>query len=181
MAKLFAFFSCPNNKVYTGKNMGKFIIIFLFFSIITEAQFRDELNNSMNIKSGILNNSSSGSLLNFINPDNFSMHHSFGMSYTAFGGGGVALGVYTNSMAFKFNDQLKLETDLSLVNSPYSSFGKDFSKNFNGVYLSRAQLTYKPFDNMSVIVQYRQIPGGYYSPFGYSGYSSFFQDNFLGF
>jgi hypothetical protein len=84
-------------------------------------------------------------------------------------------------MAFKFNDQLMLETDLSLVNSPYNSFGKDFSKNINGIYLSRAQLTFKPLDNMSVIVQYRQIPGGYYSPLGFTGYSSFFRDNYLGF
>jgi hypothetical protein len=161
--------------------MKDFFIIFLFFAIIAKAQYRDELNSSVDAKSGILNNSSSGSLLNFINLDNFSMHHSFEMSYSAFGGGGMALGVYTNSMAFKFNDQLELETDLSLVNSPYNSFGKDFSKNINGVYLSRAQLTFKPLDNMSVIVQYRQIPGGYYSPFGYTGYSSYFRDNFLGF
>ena len=161
--------------------MKKFFIIFLVFTIIARAQYRDELNRSVDVKSGILNNSSSGSLLSFINPDNFSMNHSFEMSYSAFGGGGMALGVYTNSMSFKFNDQLKLETDLSLVNSPYNSFGKDFSKNINGVYLSRVQLTYKPFDNMSVIVQYRQLPGGYYSPFGYTGYSSFFRDNFFGF
>jgi hypothetical protein len=164
-----------------GRTMKKFFIIFLVFTIIARAQYRDELNRSVDVKSGILNNSSSGSLLSFINPDNFSMNHSFEMSYSAFGGGGMALGVYTNSMSFKFNDQLKLETDLSLVNSPYNSFGKDFSKNINGVYLSRVQLTYKPFDNMSVIVQYRQLPGGYYSPFGYTGYSSFFRDNFFGF
>ena len=164
-----------------GRTMKKFFIIFLVFTIIARAQYRDELNRSVDVKSGILNNSSSGSLLSFINPDNFSMNHSFEMSYSAFGGCGMALGVYTNSMSFKFNDQLKLETDLSLVNSPYNSFGKDFSKNINGVYLSRVQLTYKPFDNMSVIVQYRQLPGGYYSPFGYTGYSSFFRDNFFGF
>jgi len=161
--------------------MRNYFIIFLFLAIITKAQYRDELNSSVDVKSGILNNSSSSSLSDFINPDNFSMHHSFEMSYSTFGGGGMALGVYTNSMAFKFNDQLMLETDLSLVNSPYNSFGKDFSKNINGVYLSRAQLTFKPLDNMSVIIQYRQIPGGYYSPFGYTGYSSFFRDNFLGF
>jgi hypothetical protein len=161
--------------------MKKLFIIFLVFTVIARAQYRDELNRSVDVKSGILNNSSSGSLLSFINPDNFSMNHSFEMSYSAFGGGGMALGVYTNSMSFKFNDQLKLETDLSLVNSPYNSFGKDFSKNINGVYLSRAQLTYKPLDNMSIMVQYRQLPGGYYSPFGYTGYSSFFRDNFFGF
>jgi hypothetical protein len=161
--------------------MRNYFIIFLFLAIITKAQYRDELNSSVDVKSGILNNSSSSSLSDFINPDNFSMHHSFEMSYSTFGGGGMALGVYTNSMAFKFNDQLMLETDLSLVNSPYNSFGKDFSKNINGIYLSRAQLTFKPLDNMSVIVQYRQIPGGYYSPLGFTGYSSFFRDNYLGF
>jgi hypothetical protein len=161
--------------------MRNYLLIFMFFAIVINAQFRDEINNSADIKNGILNNSSSGSLLGFINPDNFSMHHSFEMSYSAFGGSGIALGTYTNTMAFKFNDQMKLETDLSIVNSPYNTFGKDFSKNINGVYLSRAQFTYKPLENMSVIVQYRQIPGGYFSPFGNMGYSSFFNDNSFGF
>ena len=91
----------------------------------------------------------------------------------------MALGVYTNSMAYKFNDRLNLETDISIVNSPYNSFGQDFSKQINGVYLSRVQMTYKPTDNMNIILQYRQIPGGLYSPYSFGSSSLLGRDNYF--
>ena len=82
-----------------------FLVIFVFLVSVTFAQFRDEANNKPDIKSGIVKNNSFGSILGFINPDNFSMRHSFGLSYTAFGNtGGMALGTYTNSIAYKFSE-----------------------------------------------------------------------------
>ena len=158
--------------------MKKYILIILILAVsILQAQYRDDANKQPDVRSGIVNNNSFGS---FINPDNFSMHHSFGLSYSAFGGiGGMALGVYTNSMAYKFSDRLNLETDISVVNSPYNSFDKDFSKQINGVYLSRVQMTYKPTDNMNIILQYRQMPGGFYSPYSYGNYSLFNRDNYF--
>ncbi len=92
----------------------------------------------------------------------------------------MALGVYTNSMAYKFSDVLKLETDISIVNSPYNTFGNDFSKQINGVYLSRAQLTYKPSDKMNIFIQYQNIPAGMYPyGYGYGGYSPFYRGNYF--
>ncbi len=156
------------------------LILFVFAVSASNAQFRDEANQKPDIRSGIVKNNSFGSLLGFINPDNFSMHHSFGLSFSSFGGNGnMALGVYTNSMAYKFSDRLNLETDISLVNTPYNSYGPEFSKQINGVYISRAQLTFKPTDNMNIIIQYRNVPGGYYSQYGYGGYSPFYRDSYL--
>lgn len=157
-----------------------FLIIFALAVSAVFGQYKEELNKQTDIKSGMVKNNSFGSILGFINPDNFSMRHSFNLSYTGFGGlGGMALGVYTNSMSYKFSDNLNLETDISVVNSPYNSFGQDFAKQINGVYLSRVQMTFKPTDNMNIILQYRQIPGGLYSPFSY-GYNPFYRDNYLG-
>lgn len=155
------------------------VIIFVLALSVSNAQFRDDLNNKPDIKSGILNSNSGGSIFGFINPDNFSMHHTFNLSYSGFSGGGMALGVYTNSMAYKFSDKLNLQADISLVNSPYSSFGKNFSQQINGIYLSKLQMSYKPTDNMNIIIQYRSMPGGYYSPYSYyGGYSPFYRDGF---
>ncbi|PKL83455.1 MAG: hypothetical protein CVV24_04910 [Ignavibacteriae bacterium HGW-Ignavibacteriae-3] len=159
--------------------MKKILLLLLLSATLVAAQYRDESNNKPDIRSGIVKNNSFGSLLGFINPDSFSMRHSFGLSYTAFGGyGGVALGVYTNSLAYKFSDRLKLETDISIVNSPYNSFGNDYSKQINGVYINRAQLTFKPSDNMNIFIQYRNLPVGY-SPYGYGGYSPYYRDNYF--
>jgi hypothetical protein len=160
--------------------MKKLIItVFVLVASISYGQYRDN-GNSPDIKSGILNKGgSSESIFGLFNPDNFNMHHSFDLSYSSFGGSnGMALGVYTNSMMYKFSDRLDLQTDISLVNSPYNSFGKDFSKQINGIYLSRAQINFKASDNMNIMIEYNHNPFGYYSPYYYGGYSPFNRGGF---
>lgn len=161
--------------------MKKLLFIIFFVSFIAiNGQFRDELNKPTDIKSGILNDNSSN-WFGFFNPDNFKMNHTFDVSFQSFGGfGNLALTTYTNSMFYKFNDQLNIQADISLVNSPYNSFSKEFSNRLNGLYLSRAQINYKPSENTSIILQYRSIPGGYYSPYYYDYnpfYRSLWNDN----
>ncbi|MEW6652909.1 MAG: hypothetical protein AB1394_05495 [Bacteroidota bacterium] len=160
--------------------MKKILLFILLFSVsITFAQFRDDLNKSIDVKSGILNKSGFGSLFGLFGIEDFQMKHSFGLSYSAFGGGGLALGNYTNSMFFQFNDKLNLQADISVLNSPYSSFGKDFAKQINGVYLNRVQMNYKISDNMKVSLQYNSSPFGYYSPYYSNGFYSGFRDYFF--
>lgn len=157
--------------------MKKLLLILLIASIPLSAQFKEQPNNAPSIKSGILSGNSN-SLFGFINPDNFSMHHTFNMSYTAAGSFGMALGAYTNSMAYKLTDNLNVETDISVVNSPYNSMNsKEFANQFNGVYLSRAQINYKPSENMTIMLQYRQLPAGSFYPYSYYGNNSFYGNN----
>ena len=148
-----------------------FFILILTVSSISFAQFKDQIGQQPSIHDGLIKNNTPSLVLGFINPNNFSMHHSFNLSYSAFGNNGVALGVYTNSMLYKFADNLNIQADISLINSPYSSFGKDFSDQINGLYLTRASLNYKPWENFSINVEYDRNPLGYYNPnFGFSRY-----------
>ncbi len=158
------------------------IIIALTVCSVYFAQFRDQIENKPTIHDGLIKNSVPSLLLGFINPNNFSMKHSVDLSYSALGNQGMALGVYTNSMLYKFTDNLNISADLSLVNSPYNSFGKDFANQINGLYLTKAELNYKPWENFSVNIQYRNNPLGYYSPYGYSGYYNrgFLYNDWLG-
>ena len=162
--------------------MKKILLILLATAFsVNYAQFKEQLEKPIDYKSGILNGNES-SIFGFFNPANFSMHHTFDLSYQSFGGGGLALGVYTNSMFYKISDQLNVQADISLVNSPYNSFSKDFAKQINGFYLSRAQINFKPSENTSIILQYRNVPMSYYSPYNYGygfGYSPFYgYDNY---
>jgi hypothetical protein len=71
-------------------------------------------------------------------------------------------------MMYQFSDKLDARADISMSYSPFNTFGKLGGKNnsLSSLYLSRAQLDYKPWQNFLVQVQYRQIPyGNYYSPF----------------
>ena len=144
------------------------IILFLGFSISAFAQYKDSGFSNPDVRDGILAKSS-GSLFGFLNSDNFIMKQSYSMSYSTSGSQGMALGVYTNSMAFKLSNNLNFQLDASVVNSPYSTFGSDFQKSINGFYLNRAAINYQPWKDITISVQYSHMPYSYYSPYSYYG------------
>ena len=119
------------------------------------------------VRDGIVDHSS-GSLFGFLNSDNFSMRHSFNMSYSAFGNQGLALGVYTNSMMLKLANNMNFQVDASIVQSPYSSFGREFQDQLSGIYITKAAFNYKPWDDVFISIQYRNLPMAYhYSDYGF--------------
>ena len=154
----------------------KLFVISLVISSLSFAQFKEQ-DDTPTFTNGLTNSSPSGFLTSFINPSNFQMQHSVGVSYSTFGSSGVALSTYTNSMYFKLTDKLNVQVDASLVASPYSSFGQDHQNEINGIYLTHAQLNYKISENSNFSIQYiNPAPGMYYN----SSYSSspFLNDRF---
>ncbi len=156
------------------------LFIVLVVSSITFGQFKDPVFPTETPKDGITDKSSNY-ILGFINPDNFSMKHSIGLSYSTIGGYGTSLATYTNSMFYKFADNMNLQLDASIITSPYSSFGKDFQNSIQGLYITRAAFNYKPWDDLSISVQYRAIPNYFYdSYYRYNRFSNnwFYNDFF---
>jgi hypothetical protein len=154
-----------------------FIICFLGFSLAAFGQFKDSGFHSDDIDQSLVNHDNSSSLFGFLNSNDFKMSQSYSLSYSTFGSGqGMALGVYTNNMMFKLANNLNIQLGASVVNSPYSTFGKDFQKSINGIYLTNAELNYKPFKDVSISVQYRQVPFYSYNPFmgGFYGNDDYF-------
>jgi hypothetical protein len=143
------------------------IITFLFISSISFAQFIGDDSKPVDIKSGILSQNPSGSLLSFIDFSKFSMNHSFGMSYSSFGNNGVALGVYTNHLSYEFSEKLDFQLDASFVNSPYNSLGDSFTKSINGVYIDNARINYRPSDEFNISLQFSNSPYNYYNRYNY--------------
>lgn len=159
------------------------LMLFLGFYSGVFAQYKDPGFPTETVKDGIIDHSySSGNLFGFLNPEKFHMNHQFSLSYSAFGNQGLALSIYTNSILYNITDNLDVQTDISFVNSPYSTLGKDFQNNLNGIYLSRAAVNYKPWKDVSISVQYRNLPYSYYNPF-YSGFgrNRFYYDPFFGY
>ncbi len=160
-------------------------LMFLFAVIISlnvYAQFKEPGFHTQSVRDGIVDNSA-GSLFGFLNSDNFTMRHSFNLSYSAFGNQGLALGVYTNSMMLKLADNINFQVDASIVQSPYSTLGKDFQNQLSGLYITRAAFNYKPWDDVFISVQYRNLPMSYhYSEYGFYSnrfYNPFFSDGFF--
>ena len=132
------------------------------------AQFKSQVEDQPRVSDGLIHQSAPSLLLGWFNPENFHMRHSFSFSYLTAGGKGLSLGTYTNSMLYQFADNLNARADVSLSYSPYNSFSSLGKKDdLSSLYLSRAQVNYKPWDNVLMQFQYRSAPYGsyYYSPF----------------
>lgn len=147
-------------------------LLFLLVALVTltpaRAQLKSQVEQESRISSGMMRSDGEGSLLfGWFDPSRFHMRHVISMSYHSFGGQGLSLGTYTNMMSYQFSDNLNAQADVSLSYSPYNSFSPSGKKNdFSSIYLSRAQINYRPWDNVMLQVQYRAIPYGYYySPF----------------
>jgi hypothetical protein len=152
------------------------VIMILVSSTLAHAQFKSQVQEEPRVSDGMIHDSSPTLFLGWFNPERFHMNHSFNLSYQTIGGQGLSLGTYTNSMRYDFADNLNARADVSLSYSPNNSFSTYGKKNdFSSVYLSRAQLNYKPWDNVVVQVQYSQLPytSPYYSPF----YSPWYREN----
>jgi hypothetical protein len=137
---------------------------------ILSAQFKTKMNEEPSVSQSLVRSDDSGLLFGWFDPSKLKMAQSFSMSYQTFGQNGFALGVYTNSLSYQVSEPLSLQMDVSLMHSPYNSIGGDFGKSLSGIYLSRAELNYRPSDNMLFQVQFRQMPAGlYYGGYGYNG------------
>ncbi len=134
------------------------------------AQFKAKMNDEPSVSQSLVRSDDSGLMFGWFDPSKLKMAQSFSMSYQTFGQNGFALGVYTNSLSYQVSDPLSLQMDVSVMHSPYSSLGGDFAKNLSGVYLSRAELNYRPSENTLFQIQFRQLPPGFfYGGYGYGG------------
>lgn len=118
--------------------------------------------------------SGNGMILGFINPKNFSISHSFGMSVMTGGNTSVSLASYTATMNYKILKNMNLSADVTMQYSPYASIGsnnpainKDFQNSLNGINLSRVSLDYQPTKDMIISINYFNQKGNYY---GYDNY-----------
>ena len=147
-------------------------VMLLVVAFAAQAQFKNQAEPQQTSSGGLITQpSSSNFFFGWFDPNRFTMHHSFSLSYMTFGGQGMSLGTYTNSMMYQFADNLDARADVSLSYSPFNSFGMKGTKDLSGIYLSRAQVDYRPWENVSVQLQYRQIPYGYFnSPFYHPWY-----------
>ena len=161
-----------NNRYGKGWFLGAVLVMCHLCSFPTYAQYRSqETGHSSAAQSLVRPGGGIGSILGLIDPDNFFMRHNFSFSYFTGGGTGLSLASYTNSMLYRIADPLDVRVDLTLQGSPFGQYGQADRGAFNKLFISRAELNYRPLDNMFVKFQYRQLRPGAYG-LGYPYYPS---------
>jgi hypothetical protein len=155
------------------------LIAFLGFAIPAQAQFRTDVNEQR-APSRLYNTEAANFLLNTVfNPAHFKMSHTYEMSIGGSQYGTSSLGMYTNTMAWQFNDKLAARVDMSAAYSPFNTGGFGQGEQKPQVFLRNAEVAYRPMKNMQIHLQIRQNPyGAYASPYGYynPGYGYGYRD-----
>ncbi len=137
-------------------------------SAIASAQFKTKTSEEPSVGQSLIRSDDSGFLFGWFDPSKLKMTQSYSLSYQTFGQNGLALGVYTNSLSYQISNPLSVQMDVSVMHSPYSTLGGNFSKSLSGIYLSRAELNYKPSENTLFQLQFRQMPASmYYGGYGF--------------
>ena len=151
------------------------LIAMLGLTLPAQAQVRSALNEER-APTRLYDAGAAGFLLNTVfNPAIFRMSHSYEMSVGSFGGRTSSLGMYTNTLAWQFNDKLAARVDLSVGYSPFGdAFGSQEDR--MRVFLRNAEIAFRPTENVRLHFQVRQSPyGPYMSPYGYGarGYGGY--------
>ena len=107
-----------------------------------------------------------GFLDNLLDPNKFSMSHSYSLSFFNVGNQSVSQGLYLNTMNYRFSDPLFLQVRIGFAHQPFGGLGQNNGVNGN-LFLQRARLQYKPSDKMTLTIDYQQLPSRMYSPYGY--------------
>ncbi|MDZ4710692.1 MAG: hypothetical protein SGI89_00035 [bacterium] len=160
------------------KKIFAILAVFVLTSQLSFAQFKKYDDKKPSYKS------SNNLLLGFINPNNFSMRHSFNVSMMTTAYGNVSLTSYINSMNYRISNKLDVSADVKFQYSPFansnlgSAYSTSLQKNLSGISLSRASLNYKISDNAFINFEYREVDesdyfNNNYNPFnsGYNGYN----------
>jgi len=159
--------------------MGRAGVVMLAVAVVltagvANAQLKSQVEDQARVNDVIVHDNPSSFIFGWFNPDQFHMRHSLSFSYESLNGQGLSLGTYTNSMRYDFADNLNAQADVSLSYSPYNSIPSFGKNDFSNVYLSRAELNYRPWENTIVTLQYRNSPYGFYDPYSFSPWNRSF-------
>ena len=142
------------------KKLSIFILVLSVYSSSIFGQIVNKPDSEINKNTNLI--------LGFINPSNFSMHHSFKVSMLGSSYGNIAVTSYINTMSYKFSDKFSVSADIALNYSPYASsvYGKNYAnmmqQDFTGVNLSRFSVDYKLSENSFISLEYRNMKNEYY-------------------
>jgi len=128
------------------KTIIKRIIAFTILSTLVIAQLRSSLPERMvPVNTQGL---SQARMLPMLDPNRFSMNHSFNVSMMNAGSQSMTMGAYTNQISYLLKDNLKLSTQFSLA-SPIGGINPSANNGLNGsqIYYD-ASLDYKPTENL---------------------------------
>ncbi|MCH7828026.1 MAG: hypothetical protein IIC75_08670 [Bacteroidetes bacterium] len=150
------------------------ILLIILISLPVFSQFKNQNKIKESVSDGIVNKQYDGGLFGIFNSKKFQMSHIYNLSFSASGDNQLAVGSYTNQLFYKFNNKLNFQLWTSIVTTPYKSFNNNSNNNFDGIYIDKASINYKPLNNFMIQLQFSNNPYRHYNSFyNYNRYNRF--------
>ncbi|MDZ7330445.1 MAG: hypothetical protein ONB31_00530 [candidate division KSB1 bacterium] len=113
--------------------------------------------------------------LSLLDPSKLHMSHSFSMSFFSMDGKGVSQGLYLNTLTYQIANPLLFRLQWGIQSYPYNTLSKNHPAFQSGLFLSGAELLYKPSDKFEMKFQINQTP--YYNRYGSGWYRNPYRSN----
>jgi len=153
------------------KILGKTVFILLLFTTFAVTQFKSQPEARSSAGEALIRPDDGSLLFGWFDPSRLTIHNSYSLSYTTSGGKGYSLGALTSNIGYQLSNSLSAQFDVSLLHSPFNNLGGNFANDISGIYLTRAELNYRPSKNLFFQIQYQQLPAMYwlnnYDRFGF--------------
>ncbi len=118
------------------------------------------------------------SSVSLLDPERFTMKNQYMMSFSSTGGNGSVMGMFINSMEYRFNMPLIMRMKVAYQTQSGHLFGDrngytgQPNMNQGRVFIPSFDVIYKPFKNTTVSIHYRDYST--YNPYsGYGRYNRF--------
>ena len=105
--------------------------------------------------------------MSLLDPERFSMNQQYIMSFSSTGGNGGLMGMYINSMEYRFNAPLIMrlkvayQTQTGMVFGRKDSFTGLYQNNQGRLFVPSFDIIYKPWKNTTIGIYYRDYSGMY--------------------
>ena len=151
------------------KYLTLFIVLLMIFPVFAQDDHQTSFSNYV---SGLTISKPAGFLDALLKSDKFSMSQSYSLSYYSAGKYSGSMGLYLNTLKYQFSDPLMMQVSVGYLHQPFGGVNGLNKNPLQGeVFLESAMFQYKPTENMSITVDYRQIPRSAVSPYSYYYYN----------
>jgi len=103
-----------------------------------------------------------------LDPNKFSMSHSYSLSFVTGGGHSFNQGLYLNTMSYRLFNPLTMYLQLGFAHQPFGQLGEKNLSGGNQFFVSGAGLEYQPSENFKLQLEFRQQPYSFYNPYYYN-------------
>ena len=161
-----------------AKNVLICVLTAVFFAGVSVTGYAQSSlkNNGRSILQTVKQPKTSLKSMSLLDPERFTMKNQYLMSFSSVGGSGSLMGMFINTMEYRFNMPLIMRVKVAYQSKTGQLFGDKsaFSGNPNidqgRVFVPSFDLVYKPWKNTSISFHYRDYSSGSQYNYGSGGY-----------